>query len=29
MIRGYDEGTDYDWGSDQEEEDLNMAMAIW
>ncbi|KTD40485.1 hypothetical protein [Legionella parisiensis] len=29
MIRGYDEGTDYDWGSDREEDDLEMAMAIW
>ncbi|KTD74146.1 hypothetical protein [Legionella tucsonensis] len=29
MIRGYDEGTDYDWGADQEEEDLKMAMTIW
>ena len=29
MIRGYDEGTDYDWGTKTEEEDLEMAMAIW
>lgn len=31
MIRGYDEGTDYDWGLKEydEEEDLKMAMAIW
>ncbi|MCW8397997.1 hypothetical protein OQJ26_04225 [Legionella sp. PATHC038] len=28
MIRGYDQGTDYDWGGDSEEEDLEMAMTI-
>lgn len=28
MIRGYDEGTDYDWGGDNEEEDLAAAMTI-
>ncbi|KTD01797.1 hypothetical protein OQJ19_12445 [Fluoribacter gormanii] len=29
LFRGYDEGTDYDWGAEPEEEDLNKAMAIW
>ncbi|CAM2924632.1 Uncharacterised protein [Legionella steigerwaltii] len=29
MIRGYDEGTDYDWGTETEEQDLEMAMTIW
>jgi hypothetical protein len=28
MIRGYEEGTDYDQGREAEEEDLNMAMTI-
>jgi hypothetical protein len=29
MIRGYEEGTDYDWGKEAEEEDLSMAMTIF
>lgn len=29
MIFGYEEGTDYDLGVEEEEEDLNKAMAIW
>ena len=29
MIRGYEENTDYDWGKEPEEEDLQLAMTIY
>ncbi len=29
LCRGYEEGTDYDWGMDEEEADLGLAMAIF